>query len=220
RPVVRVHQRFQWRHLLAFVHPASGRTEWQVSSGINTAVMSVALEYFARAAGAGPRKRIVLVLDQAGYHTSPLVHVPAGLHLVFLPPYSPELQPAEHLWHYPDHPSSTSTSPLSRRSKTPWPTTVFGSKVSVRFSAVPPSFTGGLLSSTEGVQRKMVSHGSPFLLMLMRMPGHAKSPRPSRLVYWLPRSECCPSPARGRRWASAMSSAVLTRRSSRQRSIA
>jgi len=104
RPIVRVQHRFQWRYLLAFVQPASGRTEWQVSSGINTAVMSVVLEYFARAVGAGPRKRIVLVLDQAGYHTSPLVQVPEGLHLVFLPPYSPELQPAEHLWHYTDQP--------------------------------------------------------------------------------------------------------------------
>jgi transposase len=25
-------------------------------------------------------------------------HVPEGLHLVWLPPYSPELQPAERLW--------------------------------------------------------------------------------------------------------------------------
>jgi transposase len=88
--------------VLAFVHPVSGRTEWQFASGINTAVMSVALESFARALGAGPTKRIVLVLDQAGYHTSPLVEVPTGIHLVFLPPYSPALKPAEHLWHYCD----------------------------------------------------------------------------------------------------------------------
>jgi transposase len=104
RPIVRVQHRFQWRYVLAFVHPASGRTEWQFASGINTAVMSVALKYFAAAVGAGPTKRIVLVLDQAGYHTSPLVDVPDGIHLVFLPPYSPELQPAEHLWRYTDQP--------------------------------------------------------------------------------------------------------------------
>ena len=30
--------------------------------------------------------------------------VPDGLHLVFLPPYSPELQPAEHLWPFSDEP--------------------------------------------------------------------------------------------------------------------
>ena len=104
RPIVRVQHRFQWLYLLAFVHPASGRSEWQFASSINTAVMSVALEAFARAVGAGPSKRVVLVLDQAGYHTSPLVLIPEGIHLVFLPPYSPELQPAEHLWHYTDQP--------------------------------------------------------------------------------------------------------------------
>jgi transposase len=30
--------------------------------------------------------------------------VPDGLHLVFLPTYSPELQPAEHLWSVSDEP--------------------------------------------------------------------------------------------------------------------
>jgi DDE superfamily endonuclease len=104
RPIVRVQHRFPWRSMLAFVHPASGQTEWQFASTVNTAVMSVALASFAAAVGAGPTKRIVLVLDQAGSHTSPLLQVPEGLHLVFLPPYSPELQPAEHLWHYTDQP--------------------------------------------------------------------------------------------------------------------
>jgi transposase len=46
----------------------------------------------------GTHKRIVLVLDQARWHTTPKLEVPEGLHLVFLPPYSPELQPAERLW--------------------------------------------------------------------------------------------------------------------------
>ncbi len=43
-------------------------------------------------------KRIILVLDQAGWHTSDQVKVPKGIHLFFLPAYSPELQPAERLW--------------------------------------------------------------------------------------------------------------------------
>jgi transposase len=104
RPQVRVQHRFKWCYVLAFVHPHTGRNEWQFASGINTAVMSVALEYFAQAVGAGPTKRIVLVLDRAGFHVSPQVRVPDGIHLVFLPPYSPELQPAEHLWHFCDEP--------------------------------------------------------------------------------------------------------------------
>jgi len=44
------------------------------------------------------RRRILLVLDQAGWHRATEVQPPEGLTLVFLPPYSPELQPAERPW--------------------------------------------------------------------------------------------------------------------------
>ena len=53
------------------------------------------LAAFAEAVGAGPNKRVVLLLDNAGWHTLPNLAVPDGLRLVYLPPYSPELHPAE-----------------------------------------------------------------------------------------------------------------------------
>jgi transposase len=46
----------------------------------------------------------VLVLDNAGWHTPEGLAVPEGVRLVFLPPYTPELQPAEHLWPLLDEP--------------------------------------------------------------------------------------------------------------------
>src|SRR5262249_28622955 len=61
-------------------------------------LFEVELAAFARQAGAGPKKKIVLVLDRAGWHTSAHLRVPKHVYLLFLPPYSPELQPAEHLW--------------------------------------------------------------------------------------------------------------------------
>ncbi|MEP0949179.1 transposase [Leptolyngbya subtilissima DQ-A4] len=45
-----------------------------------------------------PDKRVVLVLDQAAFHTTANVVVPEGIHLLFLPPKSPELQPSERFW--------------------------------------------------------------------------------------------------------------------------
>ncbi|MGI4764476.1 MAG: transposase [Janthinobacterium lividum] len=62
------------------------------------------LEAFASAVGAGPKKRVVLLLDNAGWHTLPNLAVPDGIKLVYLPPYSPELQPAEMLWTLVDEP--------------------------------------------------------------------------------------------------------------------
>lgn len=40
----------------------------------------------------------IMVMDQAGWHLASELIVPANMRLMFLPPYSPELNPAEHLW--------------------------------------------------------------------------------------------------------------------------
>jgi transposase len=47
---------------------------------------------------------ILLVQDIAGWHRSAKVQVPTGIFGEFLPPYSPELQPAERLWMLVDAP--------------------------------------------------------------------------------------------------------------------
>lgn len=49
-----------------------------------------------RTAPAG--KRVLLVLDGAGWHGAGEVEPPNCVALEFLPPYSLELQPAERLW--------------------------------------------------------------------------------------------------------------------------
>jgi transposase len=98
RPIAPVQHRYAWRYLVGFVHPASGRAVFHLATTVSIALFEVELAEFARAVGAGPRKEIVLVLDRAGWHRSVKVQVPEHLHLLFLPAYSPELQPAEHLW--------------------------------------------------------------------------------------------------------------------------
>ena len=44
------------------------------------------------------------MLDNPGWHGPGGLTVPDGIKLVFLPPYSPELQPAECLWVLVDEP--------------------------------------------------------------------------------------------------------------------
>ena len=96
---MKVHQRYEWTYLYAFARPKSGEVHWLILPTVNAEVFSLALEHFAREVGAGAKKRILLVLDGAGWHTakSKLV-VPEGIHIEFLPSPSPELQPAERLW--------------------------------------------------------------------------------------------------------------------------
>jgi transposase len=62
------------------------------------------LASFAREVGAGRARRVILALDNAGGHGPKGLAVPDGITLVLLPPYSPELQPAERLWPLVDEP--------------------------------------------------------------------------------------------------------------------
>lgn len=84
--------------LYAFVQPQTGESYWWILPYVNTNLFSRVLKDFAVHFGVGKHKRIILPLDQAGWHMSKQLEVPEGIHLVPLPPYSPELQPAERLW--------------------------------------------------------------------------------------------------------------------------
>jgi transposase len=97
-PVALGHHRFRWLWVYGFVRPATGEATWFLADAVNAAMFGEILAAFAREVGAGPDRRIVLVLDGAGWHVAAGLVVPEGIELEFLPPYSPELQPAERLW--------------------------------------------------------------------------------------------------------------------------
>jgi transposase len=104
RPLALGHHRYKWLYGTAFVQPISGATFWYVSNGVSKPFFAALLALFAREAGAGRERLIVLGLDNAGWHTAPNLAVPDGIRLVYLPRYSPELQPAEPLWPVLDEP--------------------------------------------------------------------------------------------------------------------
>jgi transposase len=104
RPTARVERRYRWLYVYGFVRPAAGQTRWLLSPTVTAAAFAVALREFARDEGIGPDRRALLVVDQAGWHVAKDLPLPDGLHLAFLPAYSPELQPAERLWELVDEP--------------------------------------------------------------------------------------------------------------------
>ena len=52
------------------------------------------------AASRPPDAHLVMVLDGAGWHVARDLRMPQSITLVFLPAYSPELNPVERLWLY------------------------------------------------------------------------------------------------------------------------
>ncbi len=104
RPTAPVRRRYEWLYAYGFVRPRTGQTWWCLLPTVSVEAMGLALAEFARDEGIGPARRAVLAVDNAGWHTSGRLEPPEGIHLAFLPPASPELQPAERLWPLLDEP--------------------------------------------------------------------------------------------------------------------
>jgi transposase len=98
RPVAVIRPRYKWLWVVAFVCPENGKTIWWLVPALNAPTFARLLAGFAEECEAGRNTRILLVLDNAGWHTGREAITPEGIEMIPLPPYSPELQPAEHLW--------------------------------------------------------------------------------------------------------------------------
>jgi hypothetical protein len=150
RPIAHGHHRFEWLYVTAFVSPATGESFWYVSNGVSKPFFEALLRLFAEEAGAGSERRIVLTLDNAGWHSEASLAVPDGLRLVFQPAYTPEVQPAETLWTLVDEPVVNKHIPTLRPSRKSSPRDAPPSPANAKKSGAKPASTGGQKSPTRG----------------------------------------------------------------------
>ena len=104
RPIAIVSHRYEWVYVYGFVKPKTGETLWYLIPRVNTDWLNVVYQHFAQDVGVSTKKKIFLVEDNAGWHRSKNAVIPEEIMISFLPPYSPELQPAERLWQLVDEP--------------------------------------------------------------------------------------------------------------------
>ena len=104
RPSAQVRRKYQWLYVYGFVRPSTGQSWWCLLPTVTIPAMELALTSFAHDEQIDATHRAVLVVDQAGWHTSPGLALPDGIDMVLLPAASPELQPAERLWTLVDEP--------------------------------------------------------------------------------------------------------------------
>jgi transposase len=85
-------------YVMVAVGIATGSVSAMLASGLDTEVLNAFLRQMAQELPSGVH--VVLIWDGAGYHTGAGLEVPANISVILLPPYSPELNPVENLWHY------------------------------------------------------------------------------------------------------------------------
>lgn len=81
--------------VFAAVSPHDGTMDSLILPEANTEMMSLFLTEVARRHS---DEFILMVMDQAGWHTAKHLKIPENMRLVWLPPYSPQCNPAEHVW--------------------------------------------------------------------------------------------------------------------------
>lgn len=92
---IKVKQGYKNFYIYSSVCPHTGDSFSLFMPEVNTEMMNIYLKELNKAF---PNKKIMLIMDQAAWHTSDMVQDFANICVKFMPPYSPELNPVEKLW--------------------------------------------------------------------------------------------------------------------------
>ena len=85
----------EYRYVYGAVEPLTGESCFVVMPYCNTESMNMFLEELSNTF---PRDKIILVCDGAAWHKSGSLRIPENIELVFIPPYTPEMNPIEQIW--------------------------------------------------------------------------------------------------------------------------
>ncbi len=85
----------EYTYAYAAVSPHDGVMDSLVMPEVSEQAMSI---FLREVSDRHPEEFILMIMDGAGWHKAKALKVPANMALTFLPPYSPELNPVEHIW--------------------------------------------------------------------------------------------------------------------------
>ena len=95
RPEVAAQLIREYIYLYGAVCPEDGKCVYLIMTASDTACFQIYVDVLSKKYR---RQDILLVLDGAPNHQCGALAVPDNISLLFLPPYSPELNPKENLW--------------------------------------------------------------------------------------------------------------------------
>lgn len=85
----------EYTYAFAAVSPLDGAMDSLILPQVNAEAMSL---FLAEVASRHPDEHILMFMDRAGWHRAKDLIVPRNMRLDWLPPYSPQCNPVEHLW--------------------------------------------------------------------------------------------------------------------------
>ena len=95
RPVIASQHVREFRYAFGAVDPKDGESFFIVAPKCNTAWTNAFLVELSKAY---PDDYIILVMDNAAWHTSGMIELPNNIEIVTIPPYTPQMNPIEQIW--------------------------------------------------------------------------------------------------------------------------
>lgn len=95
KPICPFQQVFQSLYLFGAFSPITGHHFMLEMPNCNSDSFQIFLDEFSKQ---NPTEFKVMVLDNGAFHKAKSLTIPQNIALIFLPPYSPELNPAEKMW--------------------------------------------------------------------------------------------------------------------------
>ena len=95
KPICPFQQVFLSTYLFGAFSPLDGDSFLLILPKCNSDNFQLYLDKFSLVK---PQELKVIVLDNGAFHKAKKLEIPENIILIFLPPYSPELNPAENMW--------------------------------------------------------------------------------------------------------------------------
>ena len=95
RPVCHTQIIREYTYAYSPISPVDGMIESLIAPVATTEVMEI---FLRQVSNRFPDENVIMIMDKAAWHTTGKLPLPKNITLCFLPPYSPQLNPVEHLW--------------------------------------------------------------------------------------------------------------------------
>ena len=97
KPICTYQHVFRTTYLYGSYSPINGDSfVWEIE-GVNTEIFG---SYLKELSLHKPKEYKIVVIDNAGFHSTKNMIIPENIFLLRIPPYNPELNPCEQVWQY------------------------------------------------------------------------------------------------------------------------
>lgn len=97
KPIGKYKHSYKYFWLWGSFSPITGDAHYMISDGVSKAAF---LAYLDDLSQYKPRELKIIIIDNAAFHSTKDIILPENIILIPIPPYSPELNPAEKMWQY------------------------------------------------------------------------------------------------------------------------